>query len=129
MSPRTRLLSRSKPVRPTALVCPWSFQWAVDSLRSGEDSLGHFTVAPLGFQGVLSIVVVDVAEMYADGRGWRGGGGGIHIRREGAHGAHGWWVGASQTRVYHAPTSAGNGVCPCPCRSPQEHLTGSSWSM
>ena len=69
MSPRTRLLSRSKPVRPTALVCPWSFQWAVDCLRSGDDSLGHFTVAPLGFQGVLSIVVVDVVEMYAGGRG------------------------------------------------------------
>ena len=92
MSPRTRLLSRSKPVRPTALVCPWSFQWAVDCLRSGDDSLGHFTVAPLGFQGVLSIVVVDVVEMYAAGG-----------RGEGAHETQGWWVSASQTRVYMHP--------------------------
>ena len=30
--PRTRLLSRSKPVRPTALVCAWSFAWAVGRL-------------------------------------------------------------------------------------------------
>jgi hypothetical protein len=45
------MLSRSKPVRPTALVCPWTFQWAVDSLRQGNDSLGDFSLAPANFQG------------------------------------------------------------------------------
>ena len=64
VSPRTRLLSRSKPVRPTALVCPWTLQWAVTSLREGSDSLGPFHLAPPTFQGSWVALALALVPLY-----------------------------------------------------------------
>ena len=73
VSPRTRLLMDVKPVRPTALVCPWTFDWATTRLlhrghtaaggaaaragdsNSTESPFAGFAVAAEHYHGTMAV--------------------------------------------------------------------------